>query len=256
SAGALPATNTALHEEIQHAVEAEAALRDGENTSDRTDHLGSDIFISYAREDREAASALARMLTARGWRVWWDRKIKPGEAFDVIIERELCTCKCAVVLWSANSVNATWVRNEARRAKRRKVLIPILIDQVETPLEFENLQAADLTSWTPPADHPELETIVDRIQALSPLPDVTYQAIANQPSPEHAVEADSIDVGDSGIDMGSIDAVRSAAAGAVTARRTNTRFVWPVFQATLATGLLVMATAGARLVGLWPAPAS
>ena len=135
----------------------------------------SDIFISYAHEDREKARALANVLTARGWKVWWDRKIAPGEAFDEVIERELGTCKCAIVLWSAHSVHATWVRNEARRAARRKVLVPILIDAVETPLEFENLQAADLTSWQPSAEDPELEAVFDRIQALSPTP---YERLA------------------------------------------------------------------------------
>src|SRR6185295_8507790 len=87
-----------------------------------------------------------------------------------MIERELCTCNCAVVLWSANSVNATWVRNEARRASRRGVLLPILIDHVETPLAFENLQAADLTTWQPPADHHDLEALLERISVLSPIP--------------------------------------------------------------------------------------
>jgi uncharacterized caspase-like protein len=129
----------------------------------------ADIFISYAHEDHEKARALANVLAARGWKVWWDRKIAPGEAYDVVIERELSTCKCAIVLWSARSVHATWVRNEARRAARRKVLLPILIDAVEMPLEFENLQAADLTSWDR-GEHPELETVVDRILALSPIP--------------------------------------------------------------------------------------
>jgi len=129
----------------------------------------ADIFISYAHEDHEKARALANVLAARGWKVWWDRKIAPGEAYDVVIERELGTCKCAIVLWSARSVHATWVRNEARRAARRKVLLPILIDPVEMPLEFENLQAADLTSWDQ-GEHPELETVVDRILALSPIP--------------------------------------------------------------------------------------
>ncbi|HET6958299.1 MAG TPA: TIR domain-containing protein, partial [Vicinamibacterales bacterium] len=130
----------------------------------------SDIFISYAHEDQARARALANVLAARGWKVWWDRKIAPGEAYDVVIERELGTCKCAIVLWSATSVHATWVRNEARRAARRKVLLPILIDAVEMPLEFENLQAADLTSWKDTGQDPELEAVVDRILALSPLP--------------------------------------------------------------------------------------
>lgn len=153
--------------------DVETPFSDAEPTDgvdDRIAALTSDIFISYAREDRAKASALANALVARGWKVWWDRKIAPGEAFDVVIERELSTCKCAVVLWSTNSVNATWVRNEARRASKRRVLVPILIEQVETPLEFENLQAADLTSWDAAANHPELETVFDRIQALSPIP--------------------------------------------------------------------------------------
>ena len=106
------------------------------------------------------------MLAARGWTVWWDGRIAPGEAFDVVIERELATCKCAIVLWSARSVGATWVRNEARRAARRRVLVPILIEPVEPPLEFENLQAADLTSWEADCEHPEFEAVLDRIQAL------------------------------------------------------------------------------------------
>ena len=159
--------------EERKAEDAEAPFDDAEpadGLDDRIAALTSDIFISYAREDRAKASALAKVLVARGWKVWWDRKIAPGEAFDVVIERELSTCKCAVVLWSANSVNATWVRNEARRASKRRVLVPILIEQVETPLEFENLQAADLTSWDAAANHPELEAVFDRIQALSPIP--------------------------------------------------------------------------------------
>jgi hypothetical protein len=49
--------------------------------------------------------------------------------------------------------------------------VPILIDAVETPLEFENLQAADLTGWKAAGDHPEFEAVFDRIQALSPIPD-------------------------------------------------------------------------------------
>jgi len=137
---------------------------------DRDPARASDIFISYAHEDHDKARALANALTSRGWIVWWDRKIAPGEAFDVVIERELGTCKCAIVLWSNSSVHATWVRNEARRAARRKVLLPILIDAVEMPLEFENLQAADLTSWQASGEPPELEAIVDRVLALSPIP--------------------------------------------------------------------------------------
>ena len=48
-----------------------------------------DIFISYASEDRERARCLADAFAARGWSVWWDRHIVPGEAFDTRIEQAL-----------------------------------------------------------------------------------------------------------------------------------------------------------------------
>jgi hypothetical protein len=35
----------------------------------------SDIFISYAREDRPRAQQLAEALAGQGWDVWWDYSI-------------------------------------------------------------------------------------------------------------------------------------------------------------------------------------
>jgi hypothetical protein len=64
----------------------------------------TDVFISYAREDRDRAHKLADALAAFGWSVWWDRKIITGEAFDQAIERELETAKSIVVLWSEHSI--------------------------------------------------------------------------------------------------------------------------------------------------------
>jgi hypothetical protein len=49
----------------------------------------SDIFISYAREDRETAQRLAETLKAHGWSVWWDTRLKAGEVWDEVIGREL-----------------------------------------------------------------------------------------------------------------------------------------------------------------------
>ena len=39
----------------------------------------SDIFLSYASEDRERVRPVAEALGRQGWEVWWDRDIPPGQ---------------------------------------------------------------------------------------------------------------------------------------------------------------------------------
>jgi len=128
----------------------------------------ADIFISYAKEDRDKARDLARALAERNWTVWWDRQIAIGLSFDEVIERELRACKCAIVLWTTHSVASRWVKGEARLAAKRNVLVPILAEDIDPPLEFGDLQAADLTKWERLADHPEFEKVIRRIEELVP----------------------------------------------------------------------------------------
>ena len=54
----------------------------------------SDIFISYASQDRQKAQLLAGVLEAQGWSVFWDRTIPPGKTFDEFIEAALDESKC------------------------------------------------------------------------------------------------------------------------------------------------------------------
>ena len=60
----------------------------------RPDGEMADIFLSYAREDRELVRKVASALESNGWTVWWDRNIIAGHAFDEVIERELHGAKC------------------------------------------------------------------------------------------------------------------------------------------------------------------
>lgn len=119
----------------------------------------SDVFLSYASEDRERAGRLATALGHMGWSVWWDRKIIAGQAFDQAIERELETARCVVVLWSVNSIASEWVKNEAAAASERGVLVPALIDNVKLPLEFRRKQAADLLGWQGNELHPGFQAL-------------------------------------------------------------------------------------------------
>jgi hypothetical protein len=108
----------------------------------------SDIFISYAREDRQPAEALAAAFTSLGWSVWWDTTIRAGMTFDKVINAELANTRCVIVLWSNVSVKSDWVRAEAYEGSTREILVPVIIESgVNIPLPFGLIQTADLVHW-------------------------------------------------------------------------------------------------------------
>lgn len=145
----------------------------------------SDIFISYASKDREHAKALAGALESNGWSVWWDREIPFGKSFDEVIEENLAVARCVIVIWSNNSISSEWVKNEAREARVRHLLIPVLVDDVKLPLEFRDVQTANLIGWYPGNSFVEFEKLVRQLRKLlnksSPSPSSAVDVPATNP---------------------------------------------------------------------------
>ncbi|WP_260483435.1 TIR domain-containing protein [Sphingomicrobium flavum] len=109
---------------------------------------GPDIFLSYSRDDREAAARVAFALEHEGYSVWWDAAIHSGETFDEVIERNLRAARVVLVLWSPSSVGSRWVRAEATQGDRRQKLVPAIIEPCELPIAFELTHNTNLSGWS------------------------------------------------------------------------------------------------------------
>jgi TIR domain len=131
----------------------------------------ADIFISYASEDQPRAEMLAQALDDQGWSTFWDRTIPIGKTWRETIGRELHDARCVIVLWSKTSIESAWVQEEADDGKRRGVLVPILIENVQPPIGFRSIQAAHLENWEgTKLTQPFRKLIVDIAALIGPPP--------------------------------------------------------------------------------------
>ena len=108
----------------------------------------TDIFISYSRRDVEMVSILAQRLEASGYSVWWDiNGLSGGQAFAQVIEEKLTEAKCAIVVWSPDSVKSKWVNSEASFADNRGILLTAVYREAHAPMPFNNRHNENLRGW-------------------------------------------------------------------------------------------------------------
>jgi hypothetical protein len=126
----------------------------------------SDIFISYSSKDRAWVEPFAKVLESYGWSVWWDRDIPTGGSFHAVIRQELRASKCAIVVWSEQSVDSEWVQAEADEARKQEKYLPIRIDESDIPLGFTQRTFQSLVDWDVGADHPGFSQLIKDIERL------------------------------------------------------------------------------------------
>jgi hypothetical protein len=126
----------------------------------------ADIFISYKKEDAGRVIRMVEALRAEGFDVWWDHGIKAGTEWDRSIHKELYAAKVVIAIWSNASVAAPWVKEEATVGKSRGVLVPARIDDVDPPLGFMMIQAADLVDWHGDRADPRWAHFLDAVRGI------------------------------------------------------------------------------------------
>jgi hypothetical protein len=109
----------------------------------------ADIFISYSKDSQSKTRQLANELRAKGFTVWYDTSLVPGDRFRDVIMSELAQARAAIVIWTAGSVKSDWVCSEASRAHARRILIPVRADDVRShdiPPPFDGLHTELLSN--------------------------------------------------------------------------------------------------------------
>lgn len=127
----------------------------------------SDIFISYASEDREQVRILAEALTQEGWSVSWNRTIPGGKTWQEVFDAELAAARGLVAVWSAKAVKRKWVIDEVEEAIRRRLpIFQAVIDRASPPLQFRYRQSVNLSAWDGGTNSPVFQNLVRHIRRI------------------------------------------------------------------------------------------
>ncbi|MGH8397130.1 MAG: TIR domain-containing protein [Gammaproteobacteria bacterium] len=156
----------------------------------------ADVFISYARSDKERVAPLVAAIEAKGWSVWWDPEITPGQEFDDQIDAEIDAARAVLVVWTPTSVASRWVRGEAREAAERNILVPVRFEQARLPMDVRAIHTTDLDDWHEDASTPcaqeflrALTAMIARTQAAQSAKAASASAASSsdKPSPRFSI---------------------------------------------------------------------
>ncbi|MEP3476413.1 MAG: toll/interleukin-1 receptor domain-containing protein [Hyphomicrobiales bacterium] len=123
----------------------------------------ADIFISYARKERDRCIAIYDKLVALELDVWFDAKLENGDSLSDEINYQVRESKCVLVLWSPLSVESQWVQSEALIKFFEKKLIQAIIEKVDLRVPFNGTHYNDLTNFNGNDDHEEWIKVLEKI---------------------------------------------------------------------------------------------
>jgi adenylate cyclase len=138
----------------------------------------ADVFVSYARSDKARVAPLVAAIEAKGWSVWWDPEIAPGQEFDRQIAAELKIAAAVVVVWTPNSVESRWVRGEAREGAERGILVPVRFERADLPIDVRALHTIDFDDWSEDPRSPQVQEVTRALDIMIARHGATQSATA------------------------------------------------------------------------------
>jgi len=126
----------------------------------------ADVFVSYARSDKARVAPLVAAIEAKGWSVWWDPEITPGQQFDDQIEAQIGAAKAVLVIWTPTCVASRWVRGEAREAAERGILVPVRFEHARLPMDVRAIHTTDIDGWGEDVESPQAQEVMRALAAM------------------------------------------------------------------------------------------
>jgi peptidoglycan hydrolase-like protein with peptidoglycan-binding domain len=126
----------------------------------------TDIYIAYAREDRERVRPLAESLQFEGWDVWWDPS-EPTMGASAALDQKLGTAGAILVVWSSYSRGSEYVRSEAATGLYKNKLIQTRVDSASPPRPFDQLEVIDVGMWSGDRDDPNWRRVMGAIRLFA-----------------------------------------------------------------------------------------
>jgi len=119
----------------------------------------SDVFVSYASQDKVVADAVVEALEKHGIRCWIaPRDVRAGNSYAAAIVEAINSCRMLVLLLSQNAIDSPHVLREIERASsKRRPVLSVRLDASKLPPELEYFLSAN--QWLDASGRP-IEQIV------------------------------------------------------------------------------------------------
>ena len=148
----------------------------------------SDIFVSYASQDRDAAFRIVAFLEQNGIRCWVaPRDVPPGMEYGQAIIEGIAQSRALVLILSDQSNESQFVRKEVERAvSKTKPVLPVRIREVKPSgsLEFFISSSQWVDAWKSPMEQ-HLLPLVAAIKAMG-TPDAATVRSSTLPAPRRS----------------------------------------------------------------------